>query len=53
MLDAAASGTGAIAGQLDSRLTLSYSYLHPAIDEDWLDTILKLMDAELLESAEA
>jgi hypothetical protein len=46
-------GLALLAGQLDSRLTLSYSYLHPAIDEDWLDTVLKLMDAELLESAEA
>jgi len=46
-------GLALLAGQLDSRLTLSYSYLHPAIDEDWLDTVIKLMDAELLESVEA
>jgi hypothetical protein len=46
-------GLALLAGQLDSRLTLSYSYLHPAIDEDWLDTVIKHMDAELLESAEA
>jgi hypothetical protein len=38
---------------LDSRLTLSYSYLHPAIAGDWLDTVIKQMDAELLESTEA
>ena len=46
-------GLALLAGQLDSRLTLSYSYLHPAIDEDWLDTVIQLMDAQLLESAEA
>ena len=46
-------GLALLAGQLDSRLTLSYSYLHPAIDEDWLDNVIKHMDAELLENAEA
>ena len=52
VLDDSAAGTGLLAGQLDGRLTLSYSYLHPAIDEDWLNAVMERMDAELLESAE-
>jgi hypothetical protein len=46
-------GLALLAGQLDGRLSLSFSYLHPAIDEAWLDALVKQMDAELLESAEA
>jgi hypothetical protein len=46
-------GLALLAGQLDGRLALSYSYLHPAVDETWLDAVMKRMDAELLESAEA
>ncbi len=46
-------GLALLAGQLDGRLSLSFSYLHPAIDEDWLDALIKQLDAELLESAEA
>ncbi len=45
-------GLALLVGQLDGRLTLSYNYLHPAIDEDWLDAVIKRMDAELLETTE-
>lgn len=45
-------GLALLAGQLDGRLTLSYSYLHPAVDEAWLERVMERMDAELLESAE-
>ena len=43
-------GLALLAGQLDGQLALSYSYLHPAIDEDWLDAVIRQMDAELLET---
>jgi hypothetical protein len=43
-------GLALLAGQCDGRLTLSYSYLHPAVDEDWLRRVMARMDAELLES---
>lgn len=46
-------GLALLAGQLDGLLTLSYSYLYPAIDEDWLDAVIRRMDAELLEIGEA
>ena len=46
-------GLALLAGQLDGRLALSYSYLHPAVDETWLDAVMQRMDAELLESAGA
>jgi hypothetical protein len=46
-------GLALLAGQLDGRLALSYNYLHPAIDEDWLDAVIKQMDAELLETTGA
>jgi hypothetical protein len=46
-------GLALLVGQLDGRLTLSYSYLDPAVDEVWLDAVLKQMDVELLESSEA
>ena len=36
-------------GQVNGQLTLSYSYLSPAVDENWLDKVLDRMDAELLE----
>ncbi|PZN77356.1 MAG: hypothetical protein DM484_14920 [Candidatus Methylumidiphilus alinenensis] len=42
-------GLALLAGQLDGRLSLSYSYLHPAVDEAWLDAAMERMDAELLE----
>jgi hypothetical protein len=45
-------GLALLVGQLDGRLTLSYSYLDPAVDEIWLDSVIKRMDAELLESGE-
>lgn len=44
-------GLALLVGQLDGRLTLSYSYLSPAVDESWLDQVLNRMDKELLESA--
>ncbi len=43
-------GLALLAGQLDGRLCLSYSYLHPAVDEAWLERVIERMDAELLES---
>jgi len=43
-------GLALLAGQLDGKLTLSYSYLHPAVDEAWLDQVIAKMDAELLET---
>jgi hypothetical protein len=46
-------GLALLVGQLDGRLTLSYSYLDPAVDDVWLDSVLKQMDVELLESSEA
>ena len=46
-------GLALLAGQLDGRLTLSYSYLSPAVDEVWLDAVIAQMDVELLESGES
>ena len=46
-------GLALLAGQLDHRLTLSYSYLQPAIDEHWLNAVIRQMDAELLASPES
>ncbi len=43
-------GVALLVGQLNGQLTFSYSYLHPAVDEDWLEQVVKQMDAELLES---
>lgn len=43
-------GLALLAGQCNGRLTLSYSYLHPAVDEDWMRQVMARMDAELLES---
>ena len=43
-------GLALLAGQLNGRLALSYSYLHPAMDEAWLDAVMARMDAELLET---
>ncbi|QSA98877.1 hypothetical protein [Methylococcus sp. EFPC2] len=41
-------GLALLAGQMNGRITLSYNYLHPAVDEAWLDRVIPLMDAELL-----
>lgn len=41
-------GLALLVGQLEGRLTLSYSYLDPAIDEAWLDAVLARMADELL-----
>ncbi|MDD1621228.1 MAG: hypothetical protein LUQ11_07085 [Methylococcaceae bacterium] len=46
-------GLALLVGQLDGRLTLSYSYLSPAVDEVWLDKVMAGMDAELLEFGES
>ena len=46
-------GLALLIGQLDGRLTLSYSYLSPAVDEAWLDQVIARMDDELLEAAES
>jgi len=43
-------GLALLMGQVDGRLTLSYSYLSPAVDETWLDAVIAHMDAELLET---
>lgn len=45
-------GLALLAGQCNGRLTLSYSYLSPALDEDWLRRVMARMDAELLESGD-
>lgn len=45
-------GLALLVGQLDGRLTLSYSYLSPAIDQAWLDRVIAKMDDELLERGE-
>jgi hypothetical protein len=42
-------GLALLAGQLDGQLTLSYSYLSPAINEVWLDQVLQVMQNELLD----
>lgn len=41
-------GLALLVGQLEGRLTLSYSYLDPAIDESWLDAVIAKMGDELL-----
>ena len=46
-------GLALLVGQLDGRLTLSYSYLSPAVDEAWLDKVIAQMDVELLETVES
>jgi len=43
-------GLALLVGQLDGRLSLSYSYLSPAVDEAWLDAVIDRMEAELLET---
>ncbi len=45
-------GLAMLVGQINGRLTLSFSYLHPAVDEVWLEQAINLMDAELLEKAD-
>lgn len=42
-------GLALLVGQLDGQLNLSYSYLSPAVDDVWLDKVLKVMETELLE----
>ena len=42
-------GLALLMGQVNGHLTLSYSYLSPAVDETWLDAVIAEMDAELLE----
>jgi len=42
-------GLALLVGQLDGRLTMSYSYLSPAVDETWLEAVMQQMDTELLE----
>lgn len=41
-------GLALLVGQLDGRLSLSYSYLTPAVDEVWLDAVMACMAQELL-----
>ncbi|MCQ8130391.1 hypothetical protein [Methylomonas rivi] len=43
-------GLAMLVGQVNGRLTLSYNYLSPAVDEAWLEAVIARMDAELLES---
>jgi hypothetical protein len=43
-------GLALLIAQLDGQLTLSYSYLSPAVDEAWLDAVIAQMDKELLEN---
>ncbi len=45
-------GLALLVGQLDGRLSLSYSYLSPSVDEAWLESVMRHMDAELLENAD-
>lgn len=45
-------GLALLVGQLDGRLTMSYSYLLPAVDETWLGAVMQRMDIELLETAD-
>lgn len=45
-------GLALLVGQLDGRLTMSYSYLSPAVDETWLGAVMQRMDIELLETAD-
>jgi hypothetical protein len=45
-------GLAILVGQLNGQLTLSYNYLHPAVDEAWLERLMASMDAELLETGE-
>jgi len=44
-------GLALLVGQLDGRLTLSYNYLSPAVNEAWLDAVIAQMDVELLAEA--
>jgi hypothetical protein len=44
-------GLALLVGQLDGRLTLSYNYLSPAVNETWLDAVIAQMDIELLTEA--
>ncbi len=43
-------GLALLTGQLNGQITLSYSYLQPAVDEAWLEGLIARMDAELLET---
>lgn len=46
-------GLALLVGQLEGQLTLSYSYLSPAVDEAWLAAVIACMEAELLDTADA
>jgi hypothetical protein len=41
-------GLALLVGRANGQLTLSFNYLRPAVDEDWLDRVVAIMDAELL-----
>lgn len=41
-------GLALLAGQANGQVTLSFNYLHPAVDEAWLEQLVSHMDAELL-----
>lgn len=43
-------GLALLVAQLDGQLTLSYSYLSPAVDQAWLDAVMERMNAELLDT---
>ncbi len=45
-------GLALLIGQIEGRLTLSYSYLSPAVDECWLKTVIRHMESELLGQSE-
>ena len=45
-------GLALLVGQIEGRLSLSYSYLSPAVDESWLETVIRHMEAELLGRSE-
>jgi len=41
-------GLALLSGQINGQIILSYNYLHPAIDENRVERLMTLMDAELL-----
>jgi hypothetical protein len=45
-------GLAVLTGQINGEIVLSYNYLHPAIDESWLERLMTIMDAELLGETE-
>ena len=46
-------GLALLVGQSNGQMTVSFSYLHPAVDESWLERLMARMEAELLETCEA